>query len=209
MGPLLALVSVLLLSSPLGTAPQSPLGDAAYSGDAARVRRLLDSGVRPDETDANGATPLIRALEPFIAEPSQPMAHADAAGAARKRREGKLRAAELLMEAGADVKAREKNGLTALHLAAGGPGDESPMVPIVKDLLRHGADVDARTEAKVTPLGLAVWKRRLKIASLLISGGADLDAVDATGRTPAQALTRAGLGRELERLRGLSARRRR
>lgn len=53
---------------------------------------------------------------------------------------------------GADINCRDDNGLTALMVAASGPG---PDLAAVRTLLRHGADVNARDDQGTTALGWA------------------------------------------------------
>jgi ankyrin repeat protein len=62
----------------------------------------------------------------------------------------------LLLASGADVKLTDREGGTALHDATATVGDENAVVDVVRELLRRGAVVDARTSAGFTPLQLAV-----------------------------------------------------
>jgi ankyrin repeat protein len=75
---------------------------------------------------------------------------------------------ELLIELGADVEARDKDGQTPLHVASqAGPLD------IARMLIEHGAEVSAQDKIGQTPLHLASQAGRLEIARMLIeSGGA-------------------------------------
>ena len=120
--------------------------------------------------------------------------------------------AEVLLDRGADVNAREAvrnvvpegfsfekeiGGVMPLHYAALTNGAE-----VAKVLLEHGADVDAREAVRlglpgnsalvedatekdgVTPLHYAAVFNADEVATLLIDGGADLDAQDLLGYTP-------------------------
>ena len=54
---------------------------------------------------------------------------------------------------------------------------------VVELLLRHGADVNAKTNKGVTPLHIAVLSN-IEIIEMLIRYGADVNAVDGEGNTP-------------------------
>lgn len=112
-------------------------------------------GVKPDEKDPLGATPLIKT-------------------AMLKRKA----AAELLLEAGADVNAGNAQGLTALHWAAfRGFADIAAM------LLDKGADPNARGGPGVTPLMQASMNGHAEICSLLLAKGARVGETDHEGMT--------------------------
>ena len=72
-----------------------------------------------------------------------------------------------LLEQGADINAKDKNGRTALILAT-----EKGYVEIVKVLLEHGADVNAIDKNCNVPLSLAKEKGHSEIAQLLKQAGA-------------------------------------
>jgi ankyrin repeat protein len=68
-----------------------------------------------------------------------------------------------------------------LHLASSGKHLEVALF-----LLKHGADVGARTDKGFTPLHAASECGGLEMARLLIEHGADVDAKDISGQTPLQ-----------------------
>ena len=131
-------------------------------------------------------------------------------------REGDLQRCRALVLAGADLAATNKDGWTALHVAAtvehpaitrlllesGAPvgaglkdGGWTPLhvavardhVETMKALLDGGADVNAKASADFTPLHVAAWYNRLGAAtSVLMQHGADPNAKTEKGRTAAE-----------------------
>ena len=91
---------------------------------------------------------------------------------------GTKEAVRALVEAGADVKAQNRVGLTALHVAW---QDES----VARLLVDRGADVNAKTQLGATPLLVASSANGTTgVVSLLLDKGAELDAADNRGVTP-------------------------
>jgi ankyrin repeat protein len=89
----------------------------------------------------------------------------------------------LLLEHGADARARTDAGLTALHRAAF-HGD----MRLVKLLLDAGAPVNVADDRGFTPLMIAVNSRTKNpdVIRMLLDRGADPEAKDASGRTVSQ-----------------------
>ena len=89
------------------------------------------------------------------------------------------RVLELAREDSSVVMQRGEMGMTPLHWAS-----RSGSIPCLKWLLRHGAEVDAKTTTDRTPLHLAAERGKVEAVWLLAAHGADLDAQDKKGRTP-------------------------
>jgi len=153
-----------------GRRNSTALSLAATVGDTDIIRLLLAKGADPNETDRGGFTPLIHA-----------------AG-------GKVDALRLLMAKGVDVNAANtssgpgvRNGptnrskVTPLHNASAiGP------VGVVRDLLKAGANVNARDSRGLIPLhfALATEYPSPEIVRTLVQAGADVNARGTTGETP-------------------------
>lgn len=142
-----------------------PLINAARDGNLKEARRILDSGVDVNLAGEDGATALHDA------------AH-----------EGHARVIALLIERGADLKARTVNfgdgdgityGVTPLHFAALNGHKQ-----VVSLLIKHGADVNACDDAGMTPLHYAATWGRTTTAKLLLENGADVNAEREDGFTP-------------------------
>jgi ankyrin repeat protein len=103
----------------------SLLFSAAKTGSASSLAAVLSSNPRIAESrDAESWTPLLHSAS-----------------------NGHLECCEELCRAGANVNARDRHGVTALHLAA-----SRSDYPVLKFLLDHSADVFAVTEAGHTAL---------------------------------------------------------
>jgi ankyrin repeat protein len=128
--------------------PPLDVFDAAAAGRMERLRELLarDPGAA-SAWSADGFFPL--GLACFFRQPA---------------------AARALVEAGADVRAAARNPMrvTALHAAAAARD-----VPLVRLLLDHGAEVDARQQASYTALHAAAQHGDVEMAELLLARGAD------------------------------------
>lgn len=99
---------------------------------------------------------------------------------------GTREAVNVLLDAGADVKGRNRAGLTALHVAWRDAA-------LVRLLLEKGADVHVRTELGATPLLIAATATGTEaVVAILLEKGADPDAAENRGVTPLVAA--AGVG---------------
>ena len=98
-------------------------------------------------------------------------------------------AAQLLLEHGASVHTRNKDGRTPLHLAS-----EHELYDVVALLMKFGAVVDARDNNNMTPLHCAIGSyRRLVAAQLLLDHGASIHLRNKKGETPLHLASRCGL----------------
>ena len=86
---------------------------------------------------------------------------------------------QLLLEAGADVNARNTYGQSAMHMAAA-----QGFADILDLLINNGGDIGAKTNTGWTPLHEACWHGRVEVARKLLEAGADVNMRDEDGNTP-------------------------
>jgi quinoprotein dehydrogenase-associated probable ABC transporter substrate-binding protein len=134
----------------------TPLMWAAWGDNPALLSMLLAHRAKLDATDNDGLTPLAIAAQ-----------------------NGKIKAARVLLDAGADVNAPvAKGGYTPLMLASTSGSSE-----LAASLIEHGAKVNAANPAGVTALMIAAAGNHSTIAGLLVRSGADVNARSEDGRT--------------------------
>jgi ankyrin repeat protein len=94
---------------------------------------------------------------------------------------GQLEAAQLLIASGADVRAKDNRGWTALHYAA-----QDYQSEIAELLLENGADVDACDSFGNTPLWRAVFasRGRRDVIDVLVRYGANKHLENTSGISP-------------------------
>ncbi len=128
---------------------------------------------------------------------------------------------QLLIDNGANVKAKDNNGFTPLHEVAfvGGEAEEEEMEDVVATaqlLIDKDANVNDKDEQGQTPLHKAVVTRFDQLIKLLIERDAYVNAQDNEGDTPLhlvvqelkddpEGLTEAQLKEVIEELTGLAA----
>lgn len=179
---LVVTVSTVFFALPLFA---GPLGDAAKSGDATVVAKLLEDGADPNEAynfgtalhwaAMNGHTEVVRILADYGAdlEASSDMLGTPLHAATNRNRPDVI---EVLIEHGAEVDALDKDNRTPLHIAAKNGNEQS-----TKLLIRAGADVNfsrvgqgdnAYKLGEQTPLHVALHDKHPQVASLLKEAGA-------------------------------------
>jgi len=128
---------------------------AASTGKARRLTKLLDRGTDPNCRDKKGNAPLHQAA-----------------------RNGHAEAARILLERGADVNARDYLDCSALWLAAW-PGH----IDVAQVLIAAGADVNYGQPRLGPPLREASSSGNVGFVRLLLESGADVNAVSENGYT--------------------------
>jgi ankyrin repeat protein len=135
-------------------------------GEVTAVGQLLQEGTPPNGAASGGWTALHRA----------------AYG-------GHRQIAQVLLDAGADLNAKDKQGFTPLHWAV----YESLLLPeaqeVAKLLVVRGADVNARDREGSTPLFWALWVGNRNLADFLLAHGAD-PAIRGKGNLTSQEMAR-------------------
>lgn len=86
-------------------------------------------------------------------------------------RKGHAEVATILIEAGAKLNARDRNGATALHAAIG-----NSQLDVARALLAGGADINARDHDGVSPLHYAVSVGDAAAAALLLANKVNVNA---------------------------------
>jgi len=99
---------------------------------------------------------------------------------------GGFKVAQLLLDHGANINVRDKNGRTPLHgtLVNMTDGFYDYFFDGIRFLLEHGADVHALDNNHATPLHMVSRSGCIKAAQLLLKHGADVHALDNICSTP-------------------------
>ncbi len=163
---------------------------AARSGERRRCKRLLKAGAPAGFRDVDDRTPFMWACEEGRIEVMKLLAKtgADVNQTARDGSNrpcpgiplGSFRVVRLLLERGANVRAREGLlGATALIFAC-----LAGHLEIARDLLHHGAEINARTNDGRTALLEASFAGHRKIVQMLLDRGAHVNVRNAHWTTP-------------------------
>jgi len=142
----------------------SDLPAAAAAGALATVQRLLELGFAVDTQDDQGASALLRAC-----------------GA------GHREIAACLLDAGADPALAARSGVTPLAAAVAARREA-----LVALLLQHEVSADQRLPNEATALMVAAAMGYPEIAEQLLDAGAEVNAVDAGGRSALHAAAQFG-----------------
>lgn len=140
------------------------LFEAAKSGDASKVKSLLESGIEVDAVDERGWTALFMACHNAEIDRGFP------------------EVAALLVEAGADIEKPIGYGMRPLMIAAG-YGEAG----VVEVLLKAGAQVKAKNEGGRTALQMATDKNYIDVINLLWEAEMLSGEVGSCGSTPSSA----------------------
>jgi uncharacterized protein len=154
----LGLMGALILSATvLAGTNEAPVAEAAMTGDREAVRALLKQGVDVNAAMGDGMTALHWAAK-----------------------KGDVQLAQMLLYAGANVKAMTRlGGFTPLIMAS-----ETGNAELIDMLLKAGAEAKVATSNGTTPLMLAAVAGRADAIKLLIDKGADPNAKEnARGET--------------------------
>ncbi|QWF19049.1 ankyrin repeat domain-containing protein [Lysobacter capsici] len=156
-------------NEPFASPTLAPLADAVRNGDAAEIRRQLQS-VAPDTPGADGSTLLMLAIA---------QGHTDSARA--------------LLEGGADPNRAGPDGKTPVHLAAFADDPE-----LLRTVLAHGGKPDVRnTQTDATPLESALLGGNPTQLQILLDAGADPNQADRNGDTALHVAARTNAGAAL------------
>ena len=180
------------------------LKHACFAGDLEEVRCLIGSGADPDSTDEHGSGTLLTfhpaIIEYLLSQGADPDTQTNENGAsvlAGLAYVNELECVRLLLRAGADPdRGRDASGETPLHHALA--TSEPDRGPIVKLLLDHGADPDAKSKPGVTsfnfwrdartrgetPLHRAAAYAPAETIEILLAAGADRTIRDVNGDSP-------------------------
>lgn len=138
----------------------SPIHNAARRGDAVKLKQVLENNCPNTRVSHNGPTPL----------------HVLCSG--RDCVGDRVACFKLLEEAGANLDATDRGGLTPLHGAA---YKAHSLVPL---LTEAGANVNVACSNKLTPLHNAAKFANVKIAIALLRAGAEVNVYDLFGNSP-------------------------
>lgn len=137
---------------------RTPLIWAAWRGDVKTIALLLTSRADINKTDHEGHSALAKAVK-----------------------SGHLDCVRKLLEAGASFKTGNDHGLQPIHWASSNKLNGST---IVDELLSWGANPNAHSTSG-TPLHFAANRGFLDTVKRLVRGGANIDAQDSDGDSPA------------------------
>lgn len=183
-------------------ARKSPLCFAAESGSAAVVRLLLAAGADFNTLNEHFMSPLEEAAMRGHAEVLKAMieftvdvnARGDNGNTALHFAKDKA-VVDVLVEAGANVDARDEREETPLFYAAAGED-----IDVVRALANHGADISAKGFDGSTALHAA---KGVAVVDMLVEAGADIEARTVEGSTPLIAAASAANQGSFEALRAL------
>jgi ankyrin repeat protein len=168
-----------------------PLIMAAWRGHTGAVQRLLAAGANPNIRDPEDDTTALHAavsddneeaVTALLAAKADPNLQDDEgttplAIAVTRTDDSAVAIVKRLLAAGADPRAADRHGFTPLHQTA----DIEDHEEILSVLLATGADVNAPSDRKVTPLMVAAKAGMASNVALLLAAGANIEARDDDG----------------------------
>src|SRR5215469_17188746 len=165
----------------------TPLWLACGNGDAGIVTALLDAGADPNEVAEEGESALMKAARTGKVEPIRILlSHGAKVNTAEPfhgqtalmwaAAGGNALAAEMLIEFGAEVKAKSKGGSTPLLFAV-----RNGHIDAVRMLLQHNANANDAAPDGTSALNMAVVNAYFELASVLVDHGADPNMSDPRG----------------------------
>jgi cytohesin len=134
---------------------------AATSGSVELTREMIKAGLRPDDLGSIGVTPV-----QYCANMLKP-------------EEGVLDCIRVLIQAGADLSIRARDGITAVTFAAAAGN-----VEVVRLLLAAGAPASSADDCGQTAFHHAAKHGHADVVEELLAWGACPEAPDGAGRTP-------------------------
>jgi len=158
---------------------------AAIEGKLGEVKNLLKLGADINTKDKSNWTPLMCACSGQNNKIAELLIKAGADVKAKSIHgvtalvlASDKKVSELLIKAGADVNAKDKDGITVLM------GASSKKPEVTELLLKYKVDINARADEGMTALSLALHNKGPKNAELLIKAGADVNIKDENGTPP-------------------------
>lgn len=169
---------------------------AAQNGNVPVLQSLIEDKTLPVDIILQGWTPLMfaasnceySAMEYLIKKGANPNFHQNcytilmsACASRKKTQDMQLKCVRLLLDSGALVSSRQRNGMTPLMMAC-----KEGNTKIVEELIMANADINAQDVMGWTPL---IWsihhskQEQMEIISLLINSGADVTIKCGRGQT--------------------------
>jgi ankyrin repeat/SAM/basic leucine zipper domain-containing protein 1 len=169
---------------------------AALNGNVQVLQSLIEEKILPVDVITQGWTPLMfaasncqyNAMEFLIKKGANPNFHKDcytvlmcACASIKQTQEIRLKCVQLLLDFGADVNMKQRNGVTPLMIACK-EGSEK----IVEELIKRNADINAQDFMGWTPLMWSVHHikhGKMETILLLLNAGADVTVRCGRGQT--------------------------